>query len=423
MTNATLDKAPQKESMFDYRLRITNEAIAHQEPDRIPIWFNCGSTPYHLSQNLTYRDSMYDHSRAGEAIIRFHQEFQPDCQLANMLSGRVEEIADTRIIDWPGRPGTAVKDESIYQVHEIEGMLQEEYDEFLSDPTGFVLHKLIPRLFPGLGGLSALLNPLPTGYMSANNLAGSLYNPKALEAYGKLLEMAKHQAEVQAEIQKVQGTLFGMGFPPMLTGVGLVPYDTLSNYFRGTIGTFDDLIECPEKMKEVVDYFTDVQIKNLQYFRYAPMPVKRVMFWMHKGVDGFMSPKQFEELYWEPFLKVVHALTDMGVTPIIYTEGNYHTRLAQMQGLPENKCVVHFENIDLAEAKRTVGATNCITGNFPIYLLEYGTVEQVVNEVKRQIDIGAPGGGFIFETNASIENVKRENLEAMYETARTYGKR
>ena len=85
--------------------------------------------------------------------------------------------------------------------------------------------------------------------------------------------------------------------------------------------------------------------------------------------------------------------------------------------------MIHFEDIDLAKAKTTVGKTNCITGNFPIYLLEHGTVEQVITEAKRQIDIGAPGGGFIFETNASIEKVKRENLMALYDTARSYGKR
>ena len=411
------------ETMFETRMRITNDAIAHREPERIPIWFNCGTTPYRLSQNLTFKDSLYDHARAGEAIIQFHREFQPDCQLANMLDGPLEELAGTLSIDWPGRPGTKVPDESIYQVHEMEAMKQEEYDEFLSDPTGFMLHKFIPRVFPGLSGLSGLLNPLPTSYMSASQMAGGICNPKVVEACGKLIEMAKRSQALQEELNKIKGTLFGMGFPPLLTGVGLVPYDTLSNYFRGTVGTFDDLIDCPEKMKEVVDYFTDVQIRNFQYFRYANMPVKRVMFWMHKGMDGFMSPQQFDELYWGPFLKVIHALVDMGVTPIIYTEGNYKTRLAQMNGLPAGKCVVHFENVDLAEAKRTVGETSCITGNFPVYLLEYGTVEQVQDEVKRQIDIGAPGGGFIFETNASIENVKRENLEAMYDTARTYGKR
>ena len=155
-------------------------------------------------------------------------------------------------------------------------------------------------------------------------------NGPALEAYSKLTEIGKLQAETQADIQEMQETLAMMGFPPMFTGVGLVPYDILANYFRGTLGIFDDLMECPDMVQKAVDLFTDLQIANLQYFRFVQMPVKRVMFWMHKGVDGFMSPKQFETLYWNPFLKVIHALVDMGVTPIIYTEGNYESRLEQM---------------------------------------------------------------------------------------------
>lgn len=35
---------------------------------------------------------------------------------------------------------------------------------------------------------------------------------------------------------------------------------------------------------------------------------------------------------------------------------------------------------------------------------------------------GVPGGGFIFETDASIQVVKRENLMALYDAGRTYGK-
>ena len=151
------------------------------------------------------------------------------------------------------------------------------------------------------------------------------------------------------------------------------------------------------------------------------MPVKRVMFWMHKGMDGFMNPEQFEKFYWQPFLKVINALVDMGVTPVIYTEGPYDTRLEQMEGLPAGKCVVHFEKVDLQRAKDTVGKDCCITASFPIYLLEHGTKQEVVDEVKRQIDICAPGGGFIWDTNASIQVVKRENLEAMYDTVRDYG--
>ncbi len=49
-------------------------------------------------------------------------------------------------------------------------------------------------------------------------------------------------------------------------------------------------------------------------------------------------------------------------------------------------------------------------------------VDLYIDEVKRIIDILAPGGGFIFDTNAVVKNVKRENLEAMFETIRAYGK-
>ena len=49
--------------------------------------------------------------------------------------------------------------------------------------------------------------------------------------------------------------------------------------------------------------------------------------------------------------------------------------------------------------------------------------EQVIDEAKRLIDACAPGGGFIFETSCGIDLAKKENLEALRDTVRTYGKR
>ena len=135
---------------FVERMHITNQAIAHEEADRIPIWCQYGTTPYLLSDGIvTYRDSMYDHEKAAEAIIKFHQDFQPDAQLANMVSGKIEDIAETAVLDWPGRKGGNVPDESIYQTLEPELMMEDEYDELFGDFTGFLLHKYIPRAFPG----------------------------------------------------------------------------------------------------------------------------------------------------------------------------------------------------------------------------------------------------------------------------------
>jgi len=44
---------------FAERIRITDQAIRHEEADRIPIWCQYGSTPFVLSDGMaTYRDSM-----------------------------------------------------------------------------------------------------------------------------------------------------------------------------------------------------------------------------------------------------------------------------------------------------------------------------------------------------------------------------
>ena len=187
------------------------------------------------------------------------------------------------------------------------------------------------------------------------------------------------------------------------------------------MGTFSDLIECPEMIERACDLFAEIQIQSWQYFR-KDMPVKRVYFPLHKGMDGFMSPAQYEKLYWRPLMKVVDALIELGVCPILYGEGPYNSRIDQMTDIPVGKCIVHFEKADMAKAKRVLGDKTCISGNLSIYLLEHGTKEQVIEETKKLLDICAPGGGYIFDTNACMGAAKEENIDAMFETLEQYGK-
>ena len=91
-----------------------------------------------------------------------------------------------------------------------------------------------------------------------------------------------------------------LGLPQMWAGVGEAPFDILSDYFRGTMGTFQDLAEQPEHIAAACDLFADLQIAQYRQLREEDLPVRRINFPMHKGMDGFMSPKQYEELYWRP---------------------------------------------------------------------------------------------------------------------------
>ena len=127
----------------------------------------------------------------------------------------------------------------------------------------------------------------------------------------------------------------------MMTGIGEAPFDIIGDYYRGTLGALTDQLECPDMIEKVCDMLADMQIASYEYFKTAPLPVKRVFFPLHKGMDGFMSPAQYEKLNLETnSKKSLLALIDMGVTPFIYTEGKYNSRLEQLADVPAEKSYI-----------------------------------------------------------------------------------
>jgi len=407
------------QQQFEERVKRVEDAIALKEPDRIPIAPFFDGVMLRL-YGASYRDIFYDFRKAGEAVLRFYRDY-PLCDaqcFIGFTSGAANELAGTTMIDWPGRPGTIVSDFSTHQVIEYEYLLPEEYHELLDDFTGFMIRKYIPRAFRNLKGYSSLaFNP---ALMLNATALSPLYSPEVLEMNKIIAEIAAKNAEAAAVTGEYYGRLADMGFPPFFTAISLAPYDILGDNFRGTIGIMEDLIEYEDEIEKVCDMFADQQIEFLRYTASAPTPIKRVFFPLHKGMDGFMSPKQYEKLYWKPLRKIVMALIDMGVTPFIYTEGKYDTRLECLTDVPKGKVIYHFEDVDMRKAKKTFEGIACISGNLPATLLEFGKKEDVVDYVKFLIDTCGPGGGYIFDTNAAVENAKRENLDAMFETLENY---
>lgn len=409
-----------EEMLYQERMQRCQDAIELKEPDRVPICPMIGIVPYTLD-GCSNKDAMYNYDRATKAIVNFYKRYPmlDVSQHSGFRSGRANELAGSTMIDWPGRPGTKVPDQSTFQVMEFEYMKENEYPEILQDFTGFMLRKYIPRAFPNLAGLSTI-RFVPDEILGTNALSG-LYTPEALKAYQLLGEIAKEEEKRQTANNHCSKLVEDLGFPPLYTGGGEVPFDVIGDYYRSTLPTLMDQIEREEEMEELCYRIADLEIANFQAFKENNYPIKRVSFPMHKGMDGFMGPEQYEKLYWRPFKKIINALLDMGVTPYLYTEGKYNTRLEQLKDLPKGKCMIHFEQVDIRQAKRILGDNSCIVGNFPMILLEMGTPEQVTEKVKELLDICMPGGGYIFDCDGSIDIAKEANLDAMFSALEKYG--
>ena len=412
----------ESQKIFDEKMALVNDAIALRPTSRVPV-VPCFNSVMQRLCGSSYRDIYYDFDRAGEAAVEFYKKYPVDANtFAGFRSGRATEISETTLIDWPGRPGTSLSDYSSHQVLEREYMTDEEYPEVIHDYTGYILTKLLPRAYPGLKGLSGIRFNTPT-LLSLSPILDTLTSPEACEAYDKLKEIGRLNAEAKAKAAEYQKKIEDLGIPQFYNFGGQAPFDLISDYLRGTMGVFEDQLEREDEIMELCEVFIAREIKTFEMvFKGKSMPVKRVFFPLHKAMDGFMSPKQFETLYWGPLMKLVHALVDLGVTPFLYAEGPYNTRLDQMCDLPKGKCIVHMEKADMKRVKETVGKVACISGNLPVALMEFGKKEEVVKYARNLLETCAPGGGYIFDFDAGLENAKEENMDALMETLEVYGK-
>jgi uroporphyrinogen-III decarboxylase len=142
---------------------------------------------------------------------------------------------------------------------------------------------------------------------------------------------------------------------------------------------------------------------------------------LHKGPGGFMSGKQFEKFYWPTLKKVMMAYINEGLVPMPFAEGDYEPRLDIISDMPKASVIWLFEVMDMAKAKKTVGAHACISGNLPVSILCTGTPDDVKKASRKLIETCAPGGGYILAAAAQIEKGNPDNLRAMMEAAKEYG--
>ncbi|MCB0257954.1 MAG: hypothetical protein KDI55_29880, partial [Anaerolineae bacterium] len=80
--------------------------------------------------------------------------------------------------------------------------------------------------------------------------------------------------------------------------------------------------------------------------------------------------------------------------------------------------------MDLADLKQTVGRDFAFwgAGVDTQGLLPSGTPQQIKDQVRRNIEILAPGGGYVFNTIHNIQaDVPPQNIIAMWEALQEYG--
>ena len=89
---------------------------------------------------------------------------------------------------------------------------------------------------------------------------------------------------------------------------------------------------------------------------------------------------------------------------------------------PKGKILVRLDTTDIFKAKEILKDHSCIEGNVPPSLLQIGSVQDVKDYCKKLIDVVGKNGGYILAPRSSTDEVKPENLKAMIEFTKEYGR-
>ena len=399
--------------LYDERARRVEDAIQLKVPDRVPVVLSLGYFPAKYG-GITCQDAFYSPAKWKEASIKTVVDFQPDAYIGlGPDCGPALEALDFKQMAWPGH-GTSPN--HTHQFVEGEYMKAEEYDAFLNDPTGFILSTFLPRTCGSLEALQRLPD-LSILLFSPTMLLGMPGFDKAIEA----LSTAREELQKRnAEIGSLGEDLKQLGYPTFCQAATFAPFDVVSDRLRGMRGSMMDMFRQPEKRIEISEKLLPVML-GLAVSMAMMSGNPRVFIPLHRGADGFMSLKQFENFYWPTFKGLLMGLIDAGLTPCPFFEGRYDSRLTYLQQLPKGKILGMFDSTDVFKAKEVIGDTMCIVGNMPPSLLQAGTPRQVRDYSKRLIDVVGKDGGFIMCSATVLDEANPELVKVWTDFTREYG--
>jgi hypothetical protein len=408
------EKSPQE--LYDERLKRVLDAATLQVPDRVPVFGPFQKYPYAFA-GITFKEAMNDYAAAREACHKFVDYFEPDMDFGPIFAypAKAMELLDWKAFKWPGK---GLPDDVMYQYVEDEYMTAEEYDEFIFDPSDFMMRKWAPRQFGSMEAFSQIVPWRRFMWSGWMNL-GFWTSPEFQESLSKINAGVEELNKWWGSQAQYWDELTEKGYPLAFAGWDWPPFDIIGDTLRGTREVLADMRRRPEKLHDALEIATQIFIEYGSGGAGAPAPF--CWIWVHKATRDFMSDAQFSEFYWPYLKKGMLALIEKGIIPVVYWEADWESRIEHIRDVPPGKIIYHLSNTDFEVAKEALGGITSLMGNVPNSMLFNGTPDDVRAYCKRLIDVVGKDGGFIMDSALMLDEAKSENVKAMFDFTKEYG--
>jgi hypothetical protein len=279
-------------------------------------------------------------------------------------------------------PGIDLPDDVMWQVHEMELMKREDYEDILNVGWPEFSERFMRE---------RILVDAPADY---------------LPPVWKTLD--------------VRGAWSELGVP-VLSGGDVAPPVELLCGARSLEPFCFDLIEIPDKveavMRAMVPHLAAHVVRQAKERGY---PAVWVGGW--RGAPELLSPEMWDRFVWPYLRQLVHEVADSGVFAILHLDSDWTRELNRFRELPKGKCVMALDGgTDIFKAKEILGDHICLMGDVPAAMLYMASPNEVFDYCTRLVRELGPKG-FILQSGCDIPtNAKLENVQAMINAALDYG--
>lgn len=179
----------------------------------------------------------------------------------------------------------------------------------------------------------------------------------------------------------------------------------------------------PKAFKRVLDLFGEISLLEAKA-------------WAQTNIEAFIShddicstrgpffPISWMRKYLFPWYKRIwHELKSRGIIVLFCTDGDMTSIVDDIAESGADGFIIE-ECCNLKSIADKYGNEKVIIGGVDIGILTYGTVQDVIGEVKRCLETAGAYPGYFINVSGSIpDNVPLKNLEAYFKAARKYGRR
>lgn len=283
-------------------------------------------------------------------------------------------------------PGRDLPSDSLWQVKEAEVLTVEDYDTILNKGWSAFLQEYLPRVID-------------------------------LHEFMDFVHWNMQNAQRRWELYRDKGYVIVCDAAVNVT----IPFEYLCGG-RSMTKFFFDLYRMPDKVQAVMDVILEDLLAQIKA---APRPAGIGGTWLGgwRAASAMVAPKLWDRFVWPYYLKLVEALVDQGITPVLHWDQDWTRDLVRLQELPAKKCILNPDGMtDVKKFKELVGDRMAMMGDVPASMLAAGTPDDVHAYVEDLIQTFGGTGLLVCPGCDAPINARPENMQAIVDTVHSHDK-